>query len=279
MEPLGITATASLFPGLHHHLMTLLRGLSPEDWLRPTLAGGWRVRDIVSHLIDGDVRRLSCQRDGLSMPAPDTPIRGYDELVRFLNGLNADWIRATSRVSPRLLMELLDLTGPQVAALFASLDPRGPAFWAVGWAGQAQSEHWLDIGRDYTERWHHQAQIREAVGAPPLDAREWLHPVIELSMWAFCRAFRDLRRPAGTTLALEVTGQAGGAWSIVAGEPDWMPWQGAAPDCAARVRLSADTAWRLFFNALTADAARARADAQGDRELIDRVLSARAVMV
>ena len=279
MELLGITATAHLFPGLHQHLMGLLRSLSPGDWLRPTLAGDWRVRDIVSHLLDGDIRRLSTQRDGMSLPSPDTPIRGYDELVRVLNGLNADWIRATGRVSPALLMEFLDLASPQVSALFASLDPHGPARFAVTWAGQARSENWLDIGREYTERWHHQAQIRAAVGAPPLDGREWLHPVVELSTWAFCRAFRDLRRPPGTTLTLEVTGEAGGAWSMVAGEQEWLPWRGAAPDCAARVRLGADTAWRLFFNALTVEAARTRAHTAGDPELIDRALSARAVMV
>ena len=279
MEPLGVTATAHLFPGLHEHLMALLRGLSPEGWLRPTLARNWCVRDIALHLLDGDVRRLSFQRDGLPLLAPDAPVSGHDEFVRFLNGLNADWIRATRRVSPRLLMDLLDLTGPQVAALFASLDPHGRAFFAVTWAGQAQSEHWLDIGRDYTERWHHQAQIRDAVGAPPLDGREWLRPVIELSTWAFCRGFSEVSRPPGAALVLDVTGEAGGTWSIVTGERGWMPWRGALANPAARVRLSADTAWRLFFNALPADAARARVEREGDPELIDRFLSVRAVMV
>lgn len=279
MEPLGVTATVHLFPGLHRHLMELLRGLSPEDWSRPTLARGWTVRDVVAHLLDGDVRRLSCQRDGLAITPPEGPLSNYPDVVTFLNSLNADWIRAARRISPGLLMQFIDLTGPQLAELFASLDPHGPAFFAVTWADQAQSEHWLDIGRDYTERWHHQAQIREAVGALPLDGREWLNPVLELSMWAFCRGLKEVRRIRGTTLTLDVTGEAGGIWSIVADARGWSPWRGAPAQSSARVRIAADTAWRLFYNALSAADARARVEGEGDPELVERCLSVRAVMV
>lgn len=32
-------------------LRQLLAGLAPEDWNRPTLCEGWKVRDAVAHLI------------------------------------------------------------------------------------------------------------------------------------------------------------------------------------------------------------------------------------
>jgi hypothetical protein len=33
----------------------------------------------------------------------------------------------------------------------------------VAWAGEAESKNWFHVARDYSEKWHHQQQIREAV--------------------------------------------------------------------------------------------------------------------
>ena len=35
-----------------------LRTLAPEDWDRPSLCDGWRVRDVVGHILDGNELRL-----------------------------------------------------------------------------------------------------------------------------------------------------------------------------------------------------------------------------
>ncbi len=278
LEPLGVVRTAHLFAGLHRELLRLLRSRAPEDGARATAAGAWQVRDVVAHLLDGDLRRLSVQRDGVTLPAPDAPISGYDDIVKLINSLNADWVRLARRLSPRVMTELLAVTGPRVARLFRSLDPLGPAVLGVAWAGQSVSPVWLDTGREYTEKWHHQAQLRDAVGAPPLDARRWLHPVLEVSMWVFGRAFRGVA-PREGALLVEVTGRAGGVWSVLADPEGWRAWRGRATDVAARVTLDADTAWRLLFNALPAAEARRRVRASGDRELVDAFLAARAVMV
>src|SRR6266851_4585015 len=162
MYPLGPIETVTLFPPLHEELMRLLRNLSPEDWQRPTVCTGWMVRDIAAHLLDGDLRRLSFTRDGVFPPPPPAPIQSHQDLVGFLNGLNAEWVRAARRMSPRVLVDLLELTGPQVSAYFASLHPDGEAAFSVGWAGEPVSANWFDTAREYTERWHHQQQIRDA---------------------------------------------------------------------------------------------------------------------
>jgi uncharacterized protein (TIGR03083 family) len=279
LEPIGIIPTAHLFPGLHRELMALLRGLTADEWFRPTLARGWLVRDVAAHLLDGDVRRLSFQRDCHPIPQPDRPVTGFPDLVQLFNKLNADWIRAARRVSPGVLMDLMEVTGPQVAGLFATLDPRGPAFFPVAWAGESSSENWFDIGRDYTERWHHQAQIREAVGAPLLDGPEWLRPVFELSMNAFRRALEDVHAAPGTALVFLVSGAAGGTWSVVRSADAWSVFRGAATPAAVRAECDADTAWRLFFNALAEGEARRRVAADGDARLIEKVWSVRGVMV
>ena len=123
MKPVVRIETAHLFPGLHDHLMTLLRSMPREGWLRPTVAGGWRVRDVVAHLLDGQMRRLSIQRDHHVPPASTRDLSDHAELVAYLNELNASWVSAFARVSPALLVDLLDVVGPQFAALIQTLDP------------------------------------------------------------------------------------------------------------------------------------------------------------
>jgi uncharacterized protein (TIGR03083 family) len=214
MEPMSPLYTPDLFPPLYVELEALLRGLAPEDWRRPTLAGAWQVRDVVAHLLDGDLRKLSAYRDG-HVPAPAEPLQGYEDVVRFLDGLNAEWVGAARRLSSRLMVELLSFTGPRICDLVSTLPPHGPSLFPVGWAGEAESENWFDIGREYTERWHHQMQIREAVGAPGLLERPWLPPLLDLSFRALPHAYRAVDAPHGTAVVVRVTGEAGGAWSLV----------------------------------------------------------------
>ena len=196
-EPAPILVSP-LFRELHGHLLDLLRSLTPEDWHRPTVCSAWCVKDIASHLLDGDLRRLSIQRDGYTPPDAPTGFESHESLVAYLTRLNADWTAATRRISPRTLIRLLEVSGEEVADLFESADPSGPATFPVGWAGEAESSMWFDLAREYTERWHHQRQIALAVGRPtPIDARRLYHPVLD-----------DL--PAGLALHLPGRGCPGG---------------------------------------------------------------------
>jgi hypothetical protein len=148
----------------------------------------------------------------------------------------------------------------------------------VSWAGEAASTAWFDLAREFTEVWHHQAQVREAVGAPAADPR-WLHAVLETSVRALPHAYRDLPAPPGTTVTLCVDGTGGGAWSLVKTDSEWTIRAGSVEAPAARVQIDPDSAWRLFFNALSADAARAAASIDGDFRLAVPLLRARAVIV
>jgi uncharacterized protein (TIGR03083 family) len=179
MTPVEPIHAAERFAPLHAELIALLSRLSDEEWLRPTAAPLWTVRDVAAHLLDGDVRQLSFRRDGMPPPPADRPIGGYRDFVAFLDHVNAVWVDAARRMSPRLLVELHAFTGPEVARLFEGLDPNGPALFPVAWAGEERSLNWMDTAREYTERWHHQQQIRDATGRAPLTGREWLHPVLD----------------------------------------------------------------------------------------------------
>ncbi|MDT5156940.1 MAG: hypothetical protein QOH51_1297 [Acidobacteriota bacterium] len=271
--------TAELFLPLQRELVSLLRGLDESDWTRPTLARQWVVKDIAAHLLDTDLRRLSSLRDGYRPAPPSEKIGGYTELVAFLNRLNASWVEVAGRLSPRVLVSLLEWSGPQVAQLFASLPPDDTAMIPVAWAGEERSTNWMDTGREYTEKWHHQAQIRDAVGAPPLAGRRWLGPVLELSMYALPHAFRDTSAPPGSTLNINIEGEAGELWHIVREDDAWKLREGEASHTTASVRLDAETAWRLFFNALGSDEAERRVEVAGDEGLCAVFLKVRSVMV
>ena len=274
LEPLWLV---DRFAPLTGELLTLLRGLGPDDWDRPTACALWSVRDITAHLLDDDLRRLSFHRDAQPPPS-GPPIDGYAALVALINRMNAEWVAVARRMSPRVLIELLEVTGPMVVELFRSIEPHAPAHWSVSWAGEETSQHWFDVGRDYTERWLHQQQIRDAVGAPPLAGREWLHPVLALFVRSIPMAYRAVSRPAGTAVLVAIAGAAGGDWTLRRDGDAWRLLVGRHPRPDATVTLSDDTAWRLVSKGLTGQDPRGRVRIEGDQALGETALSALAVM-
>ena len=99
MKPAEPILIVELFPALHDELLMLLRALPAEAWERITAADPWTVRDVVAHMLDTDIRRLSFQRDALAPLQPRAPIDSYQALVDFLNQLNAEWVSAARRIN------------------------------------------------------------------------------------------------------------------------------------------------------------------------------------
>lgn len=278
LTPLTPCYTASLFPGLSTELMSLLRSLPDQAWLRPTAAGRWRVRDVVAHLLDGGLRRLASARDGHVLAT--RPLTSFDAVVGLVNELNAGGVEYAQRLSPRVMSDLLEVTEAWVASYVASLPPHGEAHFPVAWANESRSEHWMDIGREYTERWHHQMQIRDAVGAPAvLLERRWLEPLLNLSVRAFPRAYADIEAVTGSAIVFRVESDGDHVWSIVREVTGWTVVHGAATSASATVSVDADTAWKLLYHALTEEAAVARAVITGDHALAAPLFRARSVMV
>jgi uncharacterized protein (TIGR03083 family) len=269
---------AGLFCQIHDELLSLLKSLSDDDWSKPTAARQWAVKDVAAHLLDGDIRRLSYQRDRAPMVPPGAPIENYRDLVDFLNQLNADWVRAARRISPRLLIEFLEVAGAQVCELFQSLDPFAPALFGVAWAGEQESQNWFDIAREYTEKWHHQQQIRDAVGAPPLTGRKWLFPVLDTFLRGLPHTYRETQAEDGSSVVFIITGVAGGIWTLRHEVGAWKLYTGESDDAVCRVRMDQDTAWRLLTKGLSQDEAAARVEFSGDDRLGKPILGMLAVM-
>ena len=279
LRPVEPITTVDLFPALHTELLTLLRHLEPQDWFKPTVAVPWSVKDMVAHVLDTDMRRLSSQRDGFTPPATEPmPVTTYRDLVRVLDQLNAEWVRAARRLSPQLLIELLGLIGPQVHHLFTTLDPLAPARASVAWAGETSSLNWFDIAREYTEKWHHQQHIRAAVGASLLTSRRWLYPALDTFLRGLPYTYRDVPAAEGTDLVISISGEAGGDWTLSKHSHSWQLYQGAMDEPDTRVQLDQDTAWRLFTKGMTPADARPHLMTEGDERLGVQLLSLLAIM-
>ncbi len=271
MEHPAEILVADRFPALRHELLHLLADLSDDDWARPTAAPLWSVKDIAAHLLGGDVWILSGKRDGFRPSAKKIEqsakkIEQHDQLIELVNGLNAEWVLAMRRMSPRLLQAFLAFTGPEVEAWFASLHPMAMGD-PVSWAGPEPAPQWFDIAREFTERWHHQQQIRDATGRPPLYDPYFLSPVLDTFVRALPHNFRHRVAPQGTMIRFEISGAAGGVWFLRRDEACWTLVLKSATQPAADVLLPQDVAWRLFTKGMDRENARSQAVIRGDAAL------------
>jgi uncharacterized protein (TIGR03083 family) len=254
-------------------LLDLLGDLRPADWSRSTRVGDWTVHDIAAHLVGDDLGRLSRTRD--RHRAPRGP--SGQTLKELVDRLNREWVAAAYRLSPRVIRDLLEWTGPQLLEYFSRLDPLAMGE-PVSWAGHAPAPVWLDIAREFTERWHHQQQIREAVQAPPLTKAGFLRPALHTFARALRPALGDESAMSGTCVTLVVDGVAGGSWTLVRDEDDWSLFEGVADQPTARVVLDEDTAWRMYVRALPVAEIRRRARIDGDERMGSRLLEAFALI-
>jgi len=279
LEPIRPIDTRRLFRPVSRGLVALLRDLPAGDWDRPTIAGAWLVRDVVAHLLDSTLRRLAFHRDGMTPPPPSRPITSERDFVAFINELNAQWVASAKRLSPRVLTDLYERASSDAVDWFEALPLDAPALFAVSWAGEDASAGWFDLGREFTELWHHQAQIRMAVGASGLDDLRYLAAVIDVSVRGLPHAFRNVPAEPGDAVALDIDGASGGHWTLSREAARWTLWRGEPASPIARVRLSDESAWRLLFNALPAGAMAEAVRVEGRADIGEAFLRARSVIV
>lgn len=264
--------TVHLFPVLDQLFIDLLRSLTPDEWNKPTLAKLWTVKDIATHLLDGNLRTLSMLRDGYFGEKPDQ-IDSYTDLVAYLNRLNAEWVKATRRLSPAVLTELLELTGRQYSDYLVTLDPFGPAIFSVAWAGEQESQNWFHVARDYTQKWHHQQQIRHAVGKPGIMTKELFYPCIDTFMIGLPHTYRNIQADPGIVIQLTITTTVGGDWYLTKTDKDWQLSKEGVGKPATEIFLDPDTACKLFTKGMSPETARKTVEIRGNQALGNTALT------
>lgn len=260
---------APLFAPLNDELIVLLRGLSDAEWSAHAV-GTWTVKDVAAHLLDTSLRRLSAQRDRYVLP-----FDASQDLAAAINDMNARWVSSAQRLSPRILVEMLEKYGREMAEFMMSLDPYAPAEWSVSWAGEATSPNWFDTARELTERWHHQQQIRDAAGRPPLYDLRYFKPVIDTFLRVLPHAYRNTAAADGTRVTIAVRDVTLG--SIVRGYGKWS-LDTHSDGADTTVSMSGNTAWRLFTKGLARDDARRQSEIRGDAALAEPLFSTVAIV-
>jgi uncharacterized protein (TIGR03083 family) len=255
-------------------LLDVLADLTPDGWERPTVCSGWSVKDVALHILGGDLGNISRRRDRFAGISPEPG----EDLVHFINRFNEDWVAVARRLSPRMVIELLRFTGPLLFDYFGTLDLMAVG-GGVSWAGLERAPVWLDVAREYTERWLHQQHIRDAVGRPGLADRRFLGPVLQAFAFALPVALRDASAPPGSVVQVHISGAAGGDWSVVKGEGGgWTLYAGSADEPGARVELDQTLAWRLLTKGVSEEDALPAVRIEGDTALGRRVLGAVAII-
>ena len=272
MQPVEPIIVIDLFPQERRLLLDLFAQLTDEDWQRPTVCAGWTVRDIGLHLLGDDIGYLSGERDHFNNPFfVGRDMERWESIVQNINEANELWVRATQRISPAMLSALLELTGKQFYEYVSSLDIMAMN-GEVSWAGPGAAPVWLDIAREYTERWLHQQQIRDAVNRPGLKERQLFYPVLDTFMWALPHTYRNVAVTKTTVIKLVVTGEAGGVWFVVGDANGWSLYKTMELQVASVVTMDQETCWRLFTKGIDKEQARASVRIEGDQELGEKVL-------
>lgn len=155
-------------------LTSLLEGLGPDEWERSTECPADSVKGVATHILGDDLSLLSRQRDqaenGLSFLSAEMP--GSDFRTQ-LDTFNDRWVAAARFLSPKLLVELLGLTGERTAEYYEGVDPLtdGEPVGLFGARQNGSSPFWQAIAREYLERWIHHSPIRRALGLSSLSDR------------------------------------------------------------------------------------------------------------
>ena len=260
-----------LFHSLDTKLLELLKSLREEEWHAQTVAKHWKVKDVVAHLLDGNLRTLSIQRDGYFGETPEN-IKSYQDLVAWLNQLNADWIKASKRLSPAVLMMLHELTGKSVSDYYCSLDPNVKAIFPVAWAGEEESQNWFHLAREYMEKWLHQQQIRDAVNKPAILTSEYFVPFIDSAFRALPYTFKEVEATDGTCLHIQLDLPEKESWFLEHAQGNWVVSRQAPIKTDATLHIDANAAWKLFSKSWRPEEARPFTKISGDRSLAEKAL-------
>jgi len=261
----GGGVTAHLFPVLHTRLIELLGALEPDEWALPTVAGTWTVKEVAVHLLDTQERLVARVRGESTLQTP--AIASSADLAAFINRINAEGVARYRQLDPATLIAWMERGAAVFAAYFQSLDPSGVAMFGVSWAGEQMSANWFHTAREYTERWHHQQQIRLATGRPGIMTREMYHPVLDCFMRALPFSYREKPAASGAIVRFTITGDCGGTWSLQRDADGWCLGDSAREGVISDVTVPQEIAWRVFTKGISRDEALGQVRVSGDQAL------------
>jgi uncharacterized protein (TIGR03084 family) len=182
-------------------LQTLLESIAADDWLRPTPARGWDVRDTVAHLADTDEMAMATatgtsgslnERAGVSASGEDVTYQGVLRGRRLAGVGVLEWWRATSAAEHEM---------------FVALDPNVRVPWGIGMRPPSL------VTARMMETWAHGLDVCAALGVEAHDTDRLAH-VAWLATRALPYAYTVAgREPPSEPLRVELTLPSGAPWT------------------------------------------------------------------
>ena len=210
----------------------LLAALPPGDWTRPTCLPGWRVTDVVAHLI-GTESALA----GEEAPAGGD-VRALPHVRNDVAAFNEQWVQALRDTAPEeMLARFRSVTGRRAAHLekLTQADFDAPS-WTP--AGPDTYARFMQI-RGF-DCWMHEQDIRAAVGVPGHEDG----PCAEIALDEAVRALGYLvgkraAAPQDAVVRIELTGPVARRLSVaVAGRARLVEDEPGPPTAGLRMAAS-----------------------------------------
>ncbi len=189
---------------------------------------------------------------------------------RLLAEKNQRWVDAARVMSRRVVEDLPQWSGEQVDALHAGRDLLDEGW--VSWASDEPVPYWFNLAQEFTERWVHQQQMREAVDRVE-DHDVTLPDVLRTFIWAFPHQFRGAVGARVIRMRIDPLGD----WTLSATDDGgWNLSTGSPGSADARLHLTADAAWRMLTGA---EVPAASITAEGDAAIVEALSMVRAIIV
>ena len=227
-------------------LQALVRACSRDEWLRPTPARRWDVRDTISHLADTDEMAIDTIRGG------PYALNGLSARAASGDDVTFQGVMRARRLPGAAVLAWWERTSALERDLLAALDPASRVDWGIGMRATSF------VSARLMETWAHGLDVHAALGAAPQDT-DRLAAVAWLATRALPYAYTVAgREPPSEALRVELTLPSGTTWSF---GPD---------DAPARITGPAGQYCRVFVQRLrAADAVDLRADGDAAVEALD----------
>ena len=125
----------------------------------------------------------------------------------------------------------------------------------------------MHVAREYTEKWLHQQQIRDAVNKQGIMTKELFYPFIDTFMFALPHAYRNAEAENGTIIQLNVSSAIGGSWFLLRENEKWILKKENNLKSSSIITIDPDTAWKLFSKSLRPADVFSKIELAGDKDL------------
>jgi uncharacterized protein (TIGR03083 family) len=241
----------------------LLTALPAESWELPTCLPGWRVTDVVAHVL-GTEATLA----GDSAPDAGTDLTALPHVRNEIAVFNEQWVHSLREETPGAMLERFRATTGRRAETLRAMSQDD--FDAPSWTpvGNATYGRFMQI-RVY-DTWLHDQDVRDAVGAPGNEGG----PVAEIAVDEPVRALgyivgKRAGAPDGSVIRFELTGPVRRVLTVVVDGRRAKVVDEEPGTPTATLRMGSPAFMRLT-GGRTKDAAGVELD--GDRALAQRVL-------